>query len=199
MRKRLFIALLAFSLIGLRAQDFHPIEQKERAKLSEAVTTADMVEPQLAAYKQWDHLLNIVYQEIKAEVNPGYFSIIRNSQRAWITFRDARIQEINHFYYREMQGTMWYAPAAGERVKLVQDRVKELFNTYSMNTELVEQELWGLKDKWRAEEGMEEGTSLDIRSEFTTVWKQHGGPESQFQFYTCNTTRCAQGQSLSFL
>lgn len=150
-----------------KAQDEHPIEQWVRSKMQNAITTADMVQPHETAYQHWDHLMNIVYQELEKGMSPATFEALRKSQRAWPAFRDAEIETINSLYYRDFQGTMWYPVAAAKRKQVVRRRVLELLDMYEeISYQSLEGDLPPIIGEWVSQT---DGSMIAIREDLTII------------------------------
>lgn len=170
--------------LALVAQERHPIDQIAYNKLQEAFSNADMINAEKEAYDQWDHLLNIVYREAQKEMKPATFSALRASQRAWLKYRDEELKVINQLYYAELQGTMWYAPAAAARKRLVRERVLALLDQLSLLTMQNEEETPGITGKWISTTADDKTSMLEIREDFTVVWSDTAADIYQVEFYS---------------
>lgn len=53
-------------------------------------TTVGMMECTLRENAWWDNYLNFLYQDLKANLTTDQFTSLRDAQRAWITYRDAK-------------------------------------------------------------------------------------------------------------
>ncbi len=170
--------------LSIVAQERHPIDQIAYNKLQEAFSNADMINAEKEAYDQWDHLLNIVYHEAEKEMKPATFSALRESQRAWLKYRDEELKVINQLYYAELQGTMWYAPAAAARKRLVRERVLALLDQLSLLTMQMEEETPGIKSKWISTAVDDKTSMLEIREDFTMVWSDASADIYRVEFYS---------------
>lgn len=180
--------LISFFLVlhGLAvvAQEKHPIDQIAYNKLQQAFSNADMINAEKEAYDQWDQLLNIVYTEAEKQMQPATFSALRESQRAWLKYRDEELKVINQLYYAELQGTMWYAPAAAARKRLVRARVLTLLDQLSLLTLQMEEETPGITGKWVDTETENKTAMLEIREDFTIVWSNQSTDRYEIEFYS---------------
>ncbi|MGJ8529576.1 lysozyme inhibitor LprI family protein [Maritalea sp.] len=53
-------------------------------------TTVGIMQCTLRENAWWDSYLNFLYQDLKANLSTEQFASLRNAQRAWITYRDAK-------------------------------------------------------------------------------------------------------------
>lgn len=101
---------------------------KEVAKLQEdKVTTYEMKEAASEAYQKWDKALNEIYGELKKQLSPKDMEALRNKQRKWITYRDAKAKKESE---GEKGGTLEglvYVMTLGE---VTRDRCYELVEKY---------------------------------------------------------------------
>lgn len=188
---------LSFTLI---AQERYPIDQLANNKLQEAFSNADMINAENTAHEQWDHLLNIVYKEVENQMQPGTFMAIRESQRAWLSYRDAEFKVIERLYYAELQGTMWYAPAAAARKKVVRQRVISLLDQLGLLTMQFEEEAPGITGKWISTEPDNKTSILEVREDFTMVWTDQSTDKYEVEFYRmsneCSELTVQQGEKI---
>jgi uncharacterized protein YecT (DUF1311 family) len=175
------------SLNLLLSQQRHPIDQIAYNELQEAVSNADMISAETDAHKKWDHLLDIIYQQLQREMSPATFAAIEESQAAWLKYRDAEIKAINRLYYGELQGTMWYAPAASDRKEVVRERALSLFSQLSILSLQKEEEEVSYTGSWVSTGSGEKGTRLDIREDFTLVWINERSSRYEVEFYLANS------------
>lgn len=183
------------SLNLLLSQQRHPIDQVAYNELQEAVSNADMISAETDAHKKWGHLLDIIFEQVKKEMSPATFVAIEESQQAWLIYRDAEIKAINSLYYGELQGTMWYAPAARERKEVIRERALSLFSQLSILSLQKEVTEVSYKGSWVSTEPGEKGTRLNIREDFTLVWIDEKISRYDVAFYLPNsecTTRAGQ-------
>lgn len=186
---------LSFTLI---AQERHPIDQVAYDKLQDAFSNADMINAENTAYEHWDHLLNIVYKEAENQMQPGTFMALRESQRAWLNYKDAEFKVIQRLYYAELQGTMWYAPAAAARKRVVRQRVISLLDQLSLLTMQLEEEPTGITGKWISTKPDSKTSILEVREDFTVAWSDQSTDQYEVEFYRmsneCSELSMKQGE-----
>ena len=73
----------------------------------------------------WDAEMNKVYNRLLVRLSPEQQSALRESQRAWLTFRDAEGKAISSITASK-DGTMWQLAATDEGMQLVRSRVLRL-------------------------------------------------------------------------
>lgn len=79
--------------------------------------------------KEWDKELNIVYQKIMKTVNPVTKNKLRNTQRAWIKYRDSEIE--NSYYINNPDGgSMGVLFSLYTAAKLTEERTVHLAEIY---------------------------------------------------------------------
>ncbi|GAB5526924.1 MAG: hypothetical protein Roseis2KO_47960 [Roseivirga sp.] len=182
------ILLVSFFLIlpglAIVAQERYPIDQIAYNKLQEAFSNADMINAEKEAYNRWDQLLNIVYGEAEKQMQPATYSALRESQRAWLKYRDEELKVINRLYYAELQGTMWYAPAAAARKRLVRKRVLTILDQLSLLTMQTEEETPDIIGKWVSTRTDDKTTILEIREDYTLVWSDQSTDRYDIAFYS---------------
>ncbi|MCE7996125.1 MAG: DUF1311 domain-containing protein [Roseivirga sp.] len=176
----LISVLLGFTLV---AQERHPVDQLAYSKLQKAFSNADMINGENTASEHWDHLLTIVYLEAKKQMQPATFDILRESQRAWLSYRDTEFQMINRLYYAELQGTMWHAPAAAARKRVVRQRVLSLMDQLSLLTMQLEEDPLDIAGKWVGTGADNKSSILEIREDFTLVWSDQSTDKYEVEFY----------------
>jgi uncharacterized protein YecT (DUF1311 family) len=105
-----------------------PIDQKVQDLIDKSNgSTSAMVEAAREGYQLWDQELNRVYSELMRKLPSEDQAILRESQQAWIKFRD-NDQKLSGEVYGRAQGTVNRVLAADERLNLVKDRAVVLRN-----------------------------------------------------------------------
>ncbi len=67
----------------------HPIDAQFQREMDQSGgVTVDMRNAQGRAYESWDRELNKVYRELMTLLSAEEKSLLRDAQRAWLTFRD---------------------------------------------------------------------------------------------------------------
>jgi uncharacterized protein YecT (DUF1311 family) len=79
------------------------------------------------AYEKWDVELNRVYRELSGKLDMEARAVLRETQRAWIAFRDRELAWLAKFY-GGMDGTMYSTMLAADRVELVRKRALTLLS-----------------------------------------------------------------------
>lgn len=101
-------------------------------KTSNIITQTDMNLDVFNNYKQVDNTLNKVYQTILSEYKNDsvFLERFKESQRAWIKFRDAELNAIfplgNSDEGRAVYGSVYPMCISGELIRLTEERVKQL-------------------------------------------------------------------------
>ncbi len=126
MKKTLFYgSIFMLSTFFAKAQEEqvqpHPIEVKSKACYDKAVSTHDMMQCADKDYTAWDKEMNKVYQALLKKVDKSGQTMLRESQRAWITYRDNAFKFSNDFMGK-MDGTMWQPISIERNTNLVRER-----------------------------------------------------------------------------
>ena len=187
--KNILLLLALFACLNTQAQERHPINRVSAGILKTAYATSEMMEGAGVAYKGWDQLLNVVYNELRETMKPTTFAALRDAQRAWIQFRDAEFQTIQQIYYGEMEGTMWRPVAVDQRTKIVRQRAEFLLEQYELLTMTYERVPKTIKKLWRVT-NLDIEARIDIREDLTSVWYDLEDEEYQVKFYRL-TTNCS--------
>lgn len=77
------------------------------------------------AYAKWDAELNATYQKLFAKLPADGQSALRESQRAWLKYRDQEFLFLDGLYGL-MDGSMYQTMRAADRVDVVRKRALEL-------------------------------------------------------------------------
>jgi uncharacterized protein YecT (DUF1311 family) len=77
------------------------------------------------SYIRWDEELNRVYQALRNRLKTEGRSVLKESQKAWLVYRDAEFITIN-MIYGSLQGTMWNLVRVDSTVQVVKTRTREL-------------------------------------------------------------------------
>ena len=107
------------------AEKRHPIDVRLDECLKMDPSTAGMLECLGKAYTSWDAELNTVYQKLLAKLPAEGQAALRESQRAWLKFRDQEFLLLQKLYGL-MEGSMYRTMLAADRVDLVRKRALEL-------------------------------------------------------------------------
>jgi uncharacterized protein YecT (DUF1311 family) len=123
--------LLAFFLAAY-AMAFHAAAEKQNSIdarldvcLEKANTTRAMIDCNNVAYSEWDKQLNKTYRELISALSADGQRSLRESQRAWLSFRDLESKNIDSVY-SGLDGTMYLPMRAASRTNIVRARAIEL-------------------------------------------------------------------------
>lgn len=127
--KKIFIAIIfLFSSSLIFAQNDvkkHPIDVWMDECLESNQSTAGMVNCADEAYKKWDVELNKVYKELLSLLDTDSQKKLKESQKAWIKFRDEEFKLLASFYEKK-EGTMYIPMQLFDKVEIIKNRVQEL-------------------------------------------------------------------------
>mgnify|MGYP000892639646 FL=1 len=126
--KRFFILLyLIISSLYVLGQEKpkHPIDKWLDECLTKDESTAGMLKCADEAYKKWDVELNKVYKELLGVLDTDSQKRLKESQRAWLKFRDDEFKLLESFYSKK-EGTMFLPMHAFDKIDIIKNRVQEL-------------------------------------------------------------------------
>lgn len=103
----------------------HPIELITDTCIDKDSSTAGMVSCIAAEENLWDAELNVAYQELTKVLPKDAQKALKESQQAWLKFRDAQKQTISSIY-GSMDGTMWRISAAAAVADLTKEQAQRL-------------------------------------------------------------------------
>jgi uncharacterized protein YecT (DUF1311 family) len=134
-RQRIRILCLAALLLAARpwfpllpaqtAEKRHPIDMRLDECLKKDPSTAGMLECLGKAYTSWDAELNAIYKKLLASLPAEGQNALRESQRAWLKYRDQEFLLLEKLYGL-MEGSMYQTMQAADRVDFVRKRALEL-------------------------------------------------------------------------
>jgi uncharacterized protein YecT (DUF1311 family) len=115
----------------------HPIDVQIDALAAKDESTMGQVQAYDEGIKLWDKELNRVYSELMKTLAkaPAAKEALKQSQRAWVQFRDKEIVSIREIYGQK-EGTMFRPMAIYSVLKLTRDRARELADRLSILTEM---------------------------------------------------------------
>ncbi len=123
-RRLLAVALCCITSVSAQAAE-DPIDNALNAALARDLSTADQLAAIETARSGWDARLNAVYRELQSQLPEDSATRLRQSQRAWLAFRDAEHAALDALY-AETEGTLFRPMQALDRVALLRHRVQEL-------------------------------------------------------------------------
>lgn len=103
----------------------HPIDRELEQKIDEDPSTAGMINALQWAEKEWDKLLNANYKALMEKLDKESQGRLRESQRAWIKFRDLEY-EFNGSFWGSFDGTMYRTFSPSFRTDFVKERALRL-------------------------------------------------------------------------
>jgi uncharacterized protein YecT (DUF1311 family) len=121
----ILIAVLPTFSLGEERTSKHRIDVWLEQSMSKDASTAGMRAAINQAREMWDAEMNRVYNRLMARLSPEQQNALRESQRAWLTFRDAEGKAISSIIASK-DGTMWQLTATDEGMQLVRGRVLRL-------------------------------------------------------------------------
>lgn len=126
--RNIFIALLLCITNSAFAQEEpvpHPIDIWLQQELEKDYTTMGMRAAMNTAREKWDREMNEIYTRLMSRLNKEQKASLRESQRAWLKFRDAEGKVISSIIASK-EGTMWQLTATSNGMDLVRARALQL-------------------------------------------------------------------------
>jgi uncharacterized protein YecT (DUF1311 family) len=105
--------------------DVHPIDAALGKCIDKDPSTAGMMGCLATAETAWDSALNQTYGALTAKLKGPALESLKVTQRAWVVHRDAEIR-LQESLVDQLDGTMWRAIMADQRVELIKSRVEQL-------------------------------------------------------------------------
>ncbi|MEM0970355.1 MAG: lysozyme inhibitor LprI family protein, partial [Verrucomicrobiota bacterium] len=90
-------------------------------------STAGMSEAIEWERQEWDSLMNAAYKDLLTHLDPQGKDALRDSQRAWIAYRDLEGQA-QYSLFGNLQGTMFIPMSVNARARVVKHRAIELMS-----------------------------------------------------------------------
>ena len=120
------LALLSLSFFSQANETSHPIDVTMKSCLDKAMATISIRDCYNQAHKAWDDELNKQYSLIMktAGLNEEQKSALRNSQRAWLKYRDSYFDALQHYYPAD--GTIWGIIYDDQVMQIVRDKALSL-------------------------------------------------------------------------
>ena len=87
--------------------------------------TSGQTDCEARAARAYDRRMNAAYAALLRELPPAVAQQFRQSQRAWLAFRDAEARARDAFYATR-QGTMYVPMQASDATNIVRDRALQL-------------------------------------------------------------------------
>jgi uncharacterized protein YecT (DUF1311 family) len=115
----------SFSEESEKSTSDHRIDVWLEQNISKDPSTAGMRAAINQAREMWDAEMNKVYNRLMARLSPEQQNALRESQRAWLTFRDAEGKAIG-LIIASRAGTMYQLSGTDEGMQLVRSRALRL-------------------------------------------------------------------------
>jgi uncharacterized protein YecT (DUF1311 family) len=112
-------------LYSQEAAKKNPIDKWLDDCLETNQSTQGMVDCANEAYIKWDSELNKVYKKLLSLLDTDSQKKLKESQRAWVKFRDEEFKLLDSFYATK-EGSMYLPMHALDKVDIVKNRVQEL-------------------------------------------------------------------------
>jgi uncharacterized protein YecT (DUF1311 family) len=127
------VSVICFAVSGANLQSADPdaspipdsVERKVDELREEAKSTDEMVQAEARGMELWDTELNRVYRLLQTKLPEPDRRKLINSQRAWLSFRDAN-REIIQAVYERAQGSMYRPIAVNAELQIVKERAENL-------------------------------------------------------------------------
>ena len=120
-----YLALILLLICPTLAQDKHPIDVQFDKDIDKNSSTHGIVAAYENALKSWDKELNKHFQKLMGGLDAAGKANLKDSQRAWIVYRDKEIHNIVE-YYAKVEGTMFRTISAAARTNLTKNRALSL-------------------------------------------------------------------------
>lgn len=133
MKKLLFLSFMILSTISFAgvSEDYDMelsiLEKQYEEKLDNDYSTMGMLRAMEEYYNELDKVLNKSYKELMAILSDEDKIALRDSQRAWIKFRDEQI-EFSAKLYSKKEGTLWRQFTPKIMLNMMNNRINELVN-----------------------------------------------------------------------
>lgn len=133
-----FVFLVMYSTICFsqdKASQQHAIDidLEQCHAVLENQTAAGMIECEYTARIAWDKEMNKYYKLLMEILKPTEKKLLKESQRAWLEYRDSEMNFASTFY-KNMEGTAWLVVHAGRLTAIVKQRTLELEEYHEMAT-----------------------------------------------------------------
>lgn len=123
-----FLVLSCYSYADVRSeykQDLKIVDQKAAAAIDQYSSISSMYKSADIEYKELDKLLTKYYQRLMGMLNKDQQIKLRDSQRAWLKFREKQYQYYD-CQYSTRGGRMWGPLGEQDKNYIMRDRLNEL-------------------------------------------------------------------------
>lgn len=107
------------------------LEKQYEKNMAEDYSTTGMVIATNDYYDELDKVLNKVYKELMATLTPDEKIALRDSQRAWIKFREKEVA-FSADLYSKKEGTIYRLFTPANRISLMKNRIMDLIDYLSI-------------------------------------------------------------------
>jgi uncharacterized protein YecT (DUF1311 family) len=107
------------------AGEKHQIDIWLEKALAKDHSTAGTREKINQAREMWDREMNRAYKKLMSSLNPEQQTVLRESQKNWLKFRDSESRVIGTVV-ASREGTMWQLTATDKGMELVRQRAMQL-------------------------------------------------------------------------
>lgn len=126
--------LFVLSGVSFAEEQDNPILVEQGRCVEKDSTTAGISNCAYSAQMQWDAEMNKYYQLLLKKLDKESASKLRESQRAWVKFRDKEFEYLNFVYFKPLMGSVYTNTAAVDKAMIVEKRAKELKEYYRILT-----------------------------------------------------------------
>jgi uncharacterized protein YecT (DUF1311 family) len=123
----ILVIVLPTFCFGEESTAKHRIDVWLQQQISKDPSTAGMRAATNQAREMWDAEMNKVYNRLMARLSPEQQNALRESQRAWLAFRDAEGKAVSSIIASK-DGTIWQLAATDQGMQLVRTRVLRLLS-----------------------------------------------------------------------
>lgn len=106
------------------------LEKQYEKNMAEDYSTTGMIIATNDYYDELDKVLNKVYKELMATLTPDEKIALRDSQRAWIKFREKEVA-FSADLYSKKEGTIYRLFTPANRISLMKNRITDLIDYLS--------------------------------------------------------------------
>ncbi|MHA5068323.1 lysozyme inhibitor LprI family protein [Cetobacterium somerae] len=106
------------------------LEKQYEKNMAEDYSITGMVIATNDYYDELDKVLNKVYKELMATLTPDEKIALRDSQRAWIKFREKEVA-FSADLYSKKEGTIYRLFTPANRISLMKNRIMDLIDYLS--------------------------------------------------------------------
>lgn len=125
--RKIVLALLLFPGLAMANKQFDALDKITKVCAENAKSTQETNQCLYDAMTRWDSILNTEYKLLMNTQSGDFKTALRDSQRAWIKYRDAYFESVNKYFQQE-QGTIWGTIAFDNKMQFVRNKAIEMHN-----------------------------------------------------------------------